>query len=905
MTPPHSIKRSFVVLAAVCLAIAITNRGGSQAANLVTLTPLASLTGLGPIGIDWFPGGTAPNQLLISDHYDGDFNHQGNFAIVDKTTGSIATQLANPFGYTNEIYFASVRPGSPSAGAGWPVNHVFYAEGGDTGPDGALDPQCIGEMDGGGVVLNQCRFSIPGETRIKRGGVRFDYAGIAGGDLIVVASNDNDDENSTVYRINLAGTVTTVLTYTGVDDTGKHVHWEGIATVPANSAYGDWSGKILVGAERYSSAGGQGAVFAIDPNCANLCAPTITQLDTPTEDIWVVPANSSFYGVDYAEGGQLAPQRLWRGGPEQWTNYVGKILLAKEHGAQLYIVDGVSHTVTKIYDGFVGESNPQNAIQWEHTTFVPEVVSRAKISIAPNATNEVGQPHTFTVTLQKDTGSGFVPAAGEHVDVTLTDSNGAFHTAPTGTCTNAGPNTDAAGQCTITFTSNSAGKVTGHASATLNLGTPIFVETDGVPPNSGNAVKRFVDANIQITPSGTNPVGATHTFTGHVNVNTGNGAGFVNAPNGTQISFTIDSGPGGFTSANPCTTAGGTGSCTITLVSATPGTTTVSAHTTVMVATVSLTRQTNGSGGNSGPAIKRWADDVVTTRVLDAANNDITGAPRVRAQLGRLRITGRQAADTSVTVPVPAGTVVHDEASVTKAPGTPAAVPSPTGTVTFTLYDNATCNGTVVMTDPNKPLNASGVAVSANFTVPASGSFSYLAHYNGDANYPAHDAACEPFTVRQGGLITDTNVACSDVLSGNAQNFVIPGLNYPGTTTIGQGIDPGKFFYWAQITTSVPNQVVIVSQSNNSTNNEPPILIHQGWERIYTSNCASYQTGTEIFGGAGTSFTVATPGSYIIGVKYDPKSLVGKPVPVPSVITYTFTTSSGGSTSATVKLQPK
>ena len=44
----------------------------------------------------------------------------------------------------------------------------------------------------------------------------------------------------------------------------------------------------------------------------------------------------------------------------------------------------------------------------------------ARISIAPNATNEIGQPHTFTVTLEKDSGSGFGPAAGEHVDVTLT-----------------------------------------------------------------------------------------------------------------------------------------------------------------------------------------------------------------------------------------------------------------------------------------------------------------------------------------------------------------------------------------------------------------------------------------------------------------------------------------------------
>ena len=85
---------------------------------------------------------------------------------------------------------------------------------------------------------------------------------------------------------------------------------------------------------------------------------------------------------------------------------------------------------------------------------------------------------------------------------------------------------------------------------------------------------------------------------------------------------------------------------------------------------------------------------------------------------------------------------MHDEATVAKTAGTPAGVPAPTGTVTFTLYDNGTCNGNVLATDANKPLNGSGVATSATFTTPATGgTFSYLAHYNGDANYPAHDAA--------------------------------------------------------------------------------------------------------------------------------------------------------------------
>ena len=104
--------------------------------------------------------------------------------------------------------------------------------------------------------------------------------------------------------------------------------------------------------------------------------------------------------------------------------------------------------------------------------------------------------------------------------------------------------------------------------------------------------------------------------------------------------------------------------------------------------------------------------------------------------------------DVTGSTTVPPGTVVHDEATVTKAAGTPAAAPNPTGTVSFALYANAGCSGTAMATDPNRPLSA-GVASSATFTVPAVvGSFSYLAQYNGDANYPAHAAACESFTVQ-------------------------------------------------------------------------------------------------------------------------------------------------------------
>ena len=43
--------------------------------------------------------------------------------------------------------------------------------------------------------------------------------------------------------------------------------------------------------------------------------------------------------------------------------------------------------------------------------------------IAPNATNEVGAPHTFTVTVQQDTGAGFVAGGGRACRLQRDDSS--------------------------------------------------------------------------------------------------------------------------------------------------------------------------------------------------------------------------------------------------------------------------------------------------------------------------------------------------------------------------------------------------------------------------------------------------------------------------------------------------
>jgi len=153
------------------------------------------------------------------------------------------------------------------------------------------------------------------------------------------------------------------------------------------------------------------------------------------------------------------------------------------------------------------------------------------------------------------------------------------------------------------------------------------------------------------------------------------------------------------------------------------------------------------------------------------------------------------------------------------------------------------------------------------------------------------------------GIIAPTQTTCQDYTGGTAQTLGQVNYSVVGGK-IGQGINPGVFFYYTKITTTTVNQVVTVSQSNTSTNNTPLFGILNGQAWLYPADCSSHTSGT-VTGpnGSGASYTIPTPGTYIIGIKYQTKTIAGAPAPLPADITYKFTTSLGGSTGASVLLK--
>jgi hypothetical protein len=108
----------------------------------------------------------------------------------------------------------------------------------------------------------------------------------------------------------------------------------------------------------------------------------------------------------------------------------------------------------------------------------------------------------------------------------------------------------------------------------------------------------------------------------------------------------------------------------------------------------------------------------------------------------------------------------------------------------------------------------------------------------------------------------------------------------PSGNKIGN-VAPGVIFFYTKVTVG-PGETLSVSQSRTGTG-AGVMLLHGNQGKVYTMNCqnvlgsATQNTTTgEVFFGA------LQPGTYVVQLKWSPKSLTGKPLPNPATIFYTF-----------------
>jgi hypothetical protein len=148
--------------------------------------------------------------------------------------------------------------------------------------------------------------------------------------------------------------------------------------------------------------------------------------------------------------------------------------------------------------------------------------------------------------------------------------------------------------------------------------------------------------------------------------------------------------------------------------------------------------------------------------------------------------------------------------------------------------------------------------------------------------------------------ITPTGTTCSQFKNGTAETLL--NLNYSVSGgKIKNNITPGVFFYWVSVTVPAGNNNVTITQTITTGNFTGKFDFASG-SNVFTSNCNSVSdtiTQNPTTGAVTVNFNAPTAGTYIIGIKYDSKSIVGDPAPSPgTTVHYDFaTTGVPGSTS--------
>lgn len=291
------------------------------------------------------------------------------------------------------------------------------------------------------------------------------------------------------------------------------------------------------------------------------------------------------WGMHFAYGGDWdnAGDDLWHGASGQSGSPFHTKLIEVRTGIQ-----GSDYTTGKVLNNGAMAINVSGDVVIRNPS--------ASITVDADGTNEVGDEHpvTATVLVDPDDGSGPAPAPGIDVSFTLTGT-GSFKDG-IDSCT-----TGADGTCTVHIVSSEPGLTQVHASASPDLGSGPELITTSDPVD-----KTWVDGYIQITPaSATNPVGEAHEITATVAQFNGSNTEEPVA-DGTVVTFSfVGATDAVFVGGNTCTTTGGV--CSIFINSNSVGTTTIHAAVTINVGGISIVRETDGTGLNSGDATKTYA----------------------------------------------------------------------------------------------------------------------------------------------------------------------------------------------------------------------------------------------------------------------------------------------------------
>jgi LPXTG-motif cell wall-anchored protein len=317
----------------------------------------------------------------------------------------------------------------------------------------------------------------------------------------------------------------------------------------------------------------------------------------------------------------------------------------------------------------------------------------ANIQISPlSATNSIGDPHTFAVTVNAIP-SGALPVDFGPVTIVVTSPTNTPLIQNVHSCSFPLGNMQL---CSVTINSNLPGTFIINATAQVTMGGVTVIRTTAPngtlagPGGTGPATKIYAMPHITIAPSAVNEVGHQHTFTITVTSVANTETIF------TKITPLVTPTPSSYTStcANPNVNFNtGVATCTVTINSTSAGVFTATATADLLVNGFPISVSTDGVSPNSGVATKTYVDANVAITPRSADN-----------EVGNLHVftitvkgfpAGKGFAVTSITPSVtsPTNTPLTQNISTCGSP----TINVPAATATCTVTINSVTAGTFIV----------------------------------------------------------------------------------------------------------------------------------------------------------------------------------------------------------------
>ena len=193
---------------------------------------------------------------------------------------------------------------------------------------------------------------------------------------------------------------------------------------------------------------------------------------------------------------------------------------------------------------------------------------------------------------------------------------------------------------------------------------------------------------------------------------------------------------------------------------------------------------------------------------------------------------------------------------------------------------------------PGAEAPGTSVSMSAgSYNVTETGPSGYTASFSADCAGSIASGETKTCTVTNNDIPVDSQITpptatCAQFKAGTAAT--LSQLNYSVRNGKIHQVTPSAFYYWVKVTAVAGSNTFTINQAITTGNFDSHFFNHSAGQ-VFTSGCAKRSSTLSTSAGVTTvTFTAASAGTYVIGIKYNAWTVKSFTAPSPTTVHYTF-----------------